>query len=77
MKDKILNCIRESAKVKDSILNSQEIVSNIQNIVGHSVDVFKRGGKYLRKTEEVLMSILHRVKWSILQGKKTIFEGYM
>ena len=47
MKDRILNCIRESAKVKESILNSQEIVSNIQNIVGHSVDVFKRGGKIL------------------------------
>lgn len=47
MKDRILNCIRESAKVKESILNSQEIVSNIQNIVGYSVDVFKRGGKIL------------------------------
>ena len=41
MKDRILNCIRESVKVKESILNSQEIVSNIQNIVDHSVDVFK------------------------------------
>ena len=74
MKDRILNCIRESVKVKESILNSQEIVSNIQNIVGHSVDVFKRGGKILLvETEEVLLMSLYcsRVKWSILQGKKT------
>ena len=47
MKDRILNCIKESAKVKESIFNSQEIVSNIQSIVDHSVDVFKRGGKIL------------------------------
>ena len=40
MKDRILNCISESISVKESILNSQDIVSSIQNIVDHSVDVF-------------------------------------
>lgn len=47
MKGRILNCIRESIKVKESILNSKEIVSNIQKIVDYSVDVFKSEGKIL------------------------------
>ena len=47
MKDRILNCISESISVKESIINSREIVSSIQQIVDHSVALYKEKAKIL------------------------------
>ena len=47
MKDRILNCISESISVKESIFKSREIVSSIQQIVDHSVALYKEKAKIL------------------------------
>ena len=47
MKDRILNCISESISVKESILNSQDIVLSIQQIVDYSVALYKEKAKIL------------------------------
>ena len=74
MKDRILNCIRES-KVRESILNSQEIMSNIQNIVDHSVDVFKRGGKILLcETENDALMSTTELNGQFYKERKPLFN---